>query len=384
MKNEIAQELNDVKLKELAFGAKHVSSISLDGHLYTWGDGNEGQLGSGTFVEYFPVPQRVHKENVAFSSVHCGGYHAVALSDSKDMYSWGRGFEGQTGLAPKSMSNASNEGLYGIQPIPRNVGTLLEKKVVDVSCGDSYTTIVTGQGQVWAFGEAQSGQLGQGRCSKQMSPTCTIKEGHDGSKFVKVSCGWAHTLALTDSGALYAWGFNVQGQLGVGDTITKYEPQIVVEKSNIKQIYTGSQYSISITGKGFCIESLTFHFMIDSGGVATWGSGRYGKLGHDTEENQSIPKIVEHLKDIYVCNATCSKDNLLLYAPSWVTDVYPKSGPTLGGTVLTIVGTGFWESDDITIRFTPDTEDRLVRASLGTYDPATGKVKNIKGRDFHA
>lgn len=47
----------------------------------------------------------------------------------------------------------------------------------------------------------------------------------------QIVCGYAHTLALTDEGLLYAWGANTYGQLGTGSKNNLLSPtQIMAEK----------------------------------------------------------------------------------------------------------------------------------------------------------
>lgn len=49
--------------------------------------------------------------------------------------------------------------------------------------------------------------------------------------FPQVACGYAHTLALTDEGAVYAWGANSYGQLGTGNKSNQALPtQINIDK----------------------------------------------------------------------------------------------------------------------------------------------------------
>ena len=59
-------------------------------------------------------------------------------------------------------------------------------------------------------------------------------QARDGSPFVDVACGWAHSVALSRSGAVFAWGLNCKGQLGVGDTKARaYPTQIVARGSTL-------------------------------------------------------------------------------------------------------------------------------------------------------
>lgn len=67
------------------------------GTLYAFGKGNFGSLGLGGTV-FAAAPKLIAKlSNKRIVSIACGMYHSLALSDIGDVYSWGRGFEGQLG-----------------------------------------------------------------------------------------------------------------------------------------------------------------------------------------------------------------------------------------------------------------------------------------------
>ena len=69
-----------------------------EGSLYAVGKGNFGSLGLGGTV-FSAGPKLINKlSNKKIVSIACGMYHTLALSNIGDVYSWGRGFEGQLGL----------------------------------------------------------------------------------------------------------------------------------------------------------------------------------------------------------------------------------------------------------------------------------------------
>ena len=61
-----------------------------------------------------------------------------------------------------------------------------------------------------------------------------------GLKVTQVAAGLAHTVALTDSGDVYSWGWNADGQLGLADDQSRAEPELVadpkVENLHISQV----------------------------------------------------------------------------------------------------------------------------------------------------
>lgn len=69
--------------------------------------------------------------------------------------------------------------------------------------------------QVYGWGYNGNGQLGLGNTVNQLNPCRVVNL--QGVVITRVVCGYAHTIALSDVGALYAWGANSYGQLGTGN-----------------------------------------------------------------------------------------------------------------------------------------------------------------------
>lgn len=64
-------------------------------------------------------------------------------------------------------------------------------------------------------------------CAPCVLLTVACIGGDDGAPFVDVACGFAHTLALTETGHVYAWGLNAKGQLGTSDTRARGAPTVI-------------------------------------------------------------------------------------------------------------------------------------------------------------
>ncbi len=56
---------------------------------------------------------------------------------------------------------------------------------------------------------------------------------------IMIAAGYGHTLALTKKGDLYTFGFNIKGQLGVGDRFTRFKPEKLNQLYFIFQRYFG-------------------------------------------------------------------------------------------------------------------------------------------------
>lgn len=76
--------------------------------------------------------------------------------------------------------------------------------------------------QVYGWGYNGNGQLGIGSTANQLSPIRI--SNFNGIKVVKLACGYSHVLALTDEGTMYSWGSNSHGQLGIGNKVNSPIP----------------------------------------------------------------------------------------------------------------------------------------------------------------
>ena len=101
------------------------------------------------------------------------------------------------------------------QSTPRKVSASFGgRKVTRITCGQTSSMAVLENGEVYGWGYNGNGQLGLGNNINQLNPQRVT--GLQGVVVTMVVCGYAHTLAVSDEGALYAWGANSYGQLGTG------------------------------------------------------------------------------------------------------------------------------------------------------------------------
>ena len=85
---------------------------------------------------------------------------------------------------------------------------------VSVACGSSHAVILGETGSVYSMGLGSRGQLGHG--SILPSPAPQLVEALAGLRVVEVEAGGWHSLALSSCGDIYTWGWNHDGQLGLG------------------------------------------------------------------------------------------------------------------------------------------------------------------------
>lgn len=208
-----------------------------------------------------------------FVQVDAGRYnHAVlGLTDDGTVYSWGVGFHGELGTGV-----GVDEKLT---PSPIVLPALAAGDyVVQVSMGSEHALAVTAQGTVLAWGRNESGQLGLGDDTTRTTPTVVPASAFPGlstARIVAVSASGAdHSLALSSSGQVFAWGWNGFGQVGDNSTVDRLSPVRVIDNS-ATSISGGNGYSFAVT----------------SAGVYSWGINLYGQLGNGTTSNGLAPAL---------------------------------------------------------------------------------------------
>jgi alpha-tubulin suppressor-like RCC1 family protein len=88
----------------------------------------------------------------------------------------------------------------------------------------NYTCALKTEGSAWCFGADLFGSLGIG--SPGTIQTTPVRLDFDG-EWVAISADTFATCAIESTGALYCWGRNTEGQLGVGDTTDRDTPTAV-------------------------------------------------------------------------------------------------------------------------------------------------------------
>ena len=124
----------------------------------------------------------------------CGSHHSLALTNEGDVYAWGQNNCGQIGSGTTTNQTTPKKILYNhASKFPH----ALASKIV---CGQTTSILVLDSGEVFGWGYNGNGQLGTGNAVNQLSPMRIASL--NGLVIVKVVCGYAHTLALTDEGHL--------------------------------------------------------------------------------------------------------------------------------------------------------------------------------------
>ncbi|XP_066574468.1 probable E3 ubiquitin-protein ligase HERC6 isoform X2 [Amia ocellicauda] len=255
----------------LACGQEHSLAVCESGQVYSWGGGSEGQLGTGAFEEKVTKPRKINFfRSIPVVQVACGKFHSLALSKDGAVYSWGKNSFGQLG---------QGKGVSFTQATPCQVLSLYGAPVSQVAAGGEHSFALLLSGAVYGWGANNTGQLGLNRTDKRgrFTPYAVPALGHLGVSYI--SCGEAHSAALTKDGSVYTFGDGNQGQLGHNSTANEIKPKRLEQIDGPVSLLACGRYH-------------TLVYVATSGLVLSFGRGSEGQLGQGSTANQLLPSPV--------------------------------------------------------------------------------------------
>uniref|UniRef100_F6R788 Probable E3 ubiquitin-protein ligase HERC4 n=1 Tax=Macaca mulatta TaxID=9544 RepID=F6R788_MACMU len=278
------------KVRDVGCGLRHTVFVLDDGTVYTCGCNDLGQLGHEKSRKKPEQVVALDAQNIV--AVSCGEAHTLALNDKGQVYAWGLDSDGQLGLL------GSEECIR----VPRNIKSLSDIQIIQVACGYYHSLALSKASEVFCWGQNKYGQLGLGTdCKKQTSPQ--LIKSLLGIPFMQVAAGGAHSFVLTLSGAIFGWGRNKFGQLGLNDENDRYVPNLLKSLRSQKIVYIccGEDHTAALTKEG---------------GVFTFGAGGYGQLGHNSTSHEINPRKVFELMGSIVTQIACGRQHTSAFVPS--------------------------------------------------------------------
>jgi RCC1 and BTB domain-containing protein len=272
LNDEFKQRVKILYVSENFPNGYNVLIVTKDDKTFAFGENSENQLGFGhnkVVIETQIVEELCDQQIIDFANSSC---HCIARNSSGKVYCWGRNYSGELGIGSQDERNH--------KPILNQY--LNNESVIDVSCGVENSLVLTNCGEVYAWGWNGRGQIGNGCNDFQLTP---IKvKGFKNERVVMISCGYYHSMALTECGHVYSWGSNGFGQLGIGNTVDSNEPKFVavIDENNcnvfIEKISCGFYHSLLLSSDG---------------NIYAFGSNRDGELGNQKEENELSPQRIK-------------------------------------------------------------------------------------------
>uniref|UniRef100_T1GKR3 RCC1-like domain-containing protein n=1 Tax=Megaselia scalaris TaxID=36166 RepID=T1GKR3_MEGSC len=220
---------------------KHCLALTTDGEVFSWGEGEDGKLGHGNRMSYDRPKLIESLSGIGIVDIACGSAHSACITSSGQVLTWGKGRYGRLG-----------HGDSEDQLRPKPVEALLCYRAVDIACGsgDAQTLCITDDDNVWSWGDGDYGKLGRGG-----SDGCKVPmkiESLSGLGVTKVECGSQFSVALTKSGAVYTFGKGDYHRLGHGNTDHVRRPKKIaaLQGKKIISISTGSLHCVACSDTG--------------------------------------------------------------------------------------------------------------------------------------
>ena len=193
--------------------------------------------------------------------------HTGIVTDAGDLLMCGFGMDGRRGLGDED---------------ERTTPTLVVRALFDgeavlmVACGAFFTAAVTEGGGVYNF-HGKEGMLGHGDEEHQLAPRRVPAAAFNGELVVMVAAGLAHTVALSEAGHVFTWGYGEYWQLGRNDRENQRAPRQMAAGRFGEFVAAGGNYTVAVTA---------------GERLYTWDEGCSGQLGHGDTGNRLVPTLV--------------------------------------------------------------------------------------------
>ncbi|MDX6740857.1 Ig-like domain repeat protein [Actinocorallia sp. A-T 12471] len=252
-----------VELTAVAAGFDHSLAVTSEGRVLAWGSNTFGQLGDGTMDDHTTPIEVSLPAGVTVTGVAGGLGHSIAVTSDGQVLTWGNNVSGQLG-----------DGTTTERLVPGPVTLPAGVTVTAVAANYLQSLALTSDGRVLAWGYNDFGQLGDGTTTSRSLPVFSNLPA--GVTVSAIAAGNHHSLALTSTGTVLAWGYNAFGQLGDGTTTgqTTPVPTTLPPGVTLSAIAANGFHSLGLTS---------------TGRVLAWGSNGFGQIGDGTMTNRTTP-----------------------------------------------------------------------------------------------
>jgi cysteine-rich repeat protein len=280
----------------VAAGHDHTCAMFEGGAVSCWGNNGFGQLGLGG-VEHRGDESNEMGAALALvdlgpgktaTALAAGANHTCVVLDSGKIKCWGKNFVGELGLGDRKTRGDGPGEMGSILP-EVDVGMGRTASALALGAGHSCALLEGGAVKCWGFND--EGQLGLGISGYvgddpgEMGETLAEVDLGAGRSAIAIAAGDHHTCALLGGGAAKCWGRNDRGQLGLGDTLPRGDGPGEMGDA-LPEVELGPSGEIIAIAAG---GSFTCALFFD-GAIKCWGDNTFGRLGlGDTESRGDEP-----------------------------------------------------------------------------------------------
>lgn len=270
----------------ISAGANHMLAVTIDGSVYTWGNGANGKLGNNsTDNEFFAKKVLDETGEDYFKNaidVSAGTLHSLILTKDGKVYGMGSGANYRLGINNTANVFLPTEMVYSYN-------------AVEIAAGNIHSVVLKGDGMPYTTGGSTTGQTGQDGTGNigtlwNMVDKIDDENWQRRKEIISIKAGNSHTVVLTEEGKVLACGINTSGQLslnGTGKTQTALLEMQVYNSDGALESLTGVK-SIGVSDSG------TFA-ILKTGEVYATGYNNNGQLGlgHNTNPVIVMDKVLD-------------------------------------------------------------------------------------------
>jgi alpha-tubulin suppressor-like RCC1 family protein len=229
----VPKKIVTTNVTAIAAGEYHSLYLMSDSSLWGMGNNYEGELGDGTFNDAHPPERNVYMATNV-TAIAAGEYHSLLLKSDGSLWVMGWNEFGQLGDRNDSRPDAA---------IPEKI---VATNVTAIAAGWNHSLFLKNDGSLWAMGNNAFGQLGDGTLNSTgtNSPEQIVPNG-----VTAIAAGRGHSLFLKSDGSLWAMGDNDAGQLGDGTWDGHITPEKIVA-TNVMAIAAGEFHSLFLKSDG--------------------------------------------------------------------------------------------------------------------------------------
>jgi alpha-tubulin suppressor-like RCC1 family protein len=258
------------RVKEVATSNSTQYALLMNGTVWAWGQGDNGQLGNGKTANSFTTPVKVRFPagvTISWMPTDALPYDGGLAVDSTGQ-AWGWGLD---------VTGALCQGNNAMLTTPVELPTFTD---VTAMAGAGDHTLIEQNGTVYACGGNESGDLGNGNTTPSNSPVAV----HIATNTVsQLYASYQNSGALTKDGRYYDWGYDDQDQLGSGQTgVASSTPILVSLPASVSQVALGGSY----IGNGQTL------VLLSDGDIYGWGNDTFGQLGDAKTTDQPTPELI--------------------------------------------------------------------------------------------
>jgi Tol biopolymer transport system component/alpha-tubulin suppressor-like RCC1 family protein len=254
----------------VSVGSTHTLAIDTTGKLWSWGYNSQGQLGTGNYSSTnSPVPVSTGGMTLPVVAVAAGQRHSIAVDSTGALFAWGEGFHGALGTGTLSSANS---------PVRVAMPSAMALPIQAVAAGNDDSLAIDNNGQLWAWGFNQSGQLGNGNNTETLAPTPVVIPTGMQPPIRSIAAQDQTTYAIDAIGAVWSWGLNYTGALGAGlsyQTLQSTNVPVPVAQGimtqPVKSVSAGEIHAVAIDANNQ---------------VYAWGNNLYGQVGVTASQNR--------------------------------------------------------------------------------------------------